>query len=349
MATLNEQAVIDTRAINEQLLISGLREQALAEQLRRQLAFTSAITNSLDDGLCALDREGRFTMLNPAAERMLGWAEGELLGMSAHEVIHGQVATSAPHMAADSPMHEVMSLGTVVRDEHTLWTRRDGVAFPTAYSAAPVITDGQVVGAVVAFRDITEAQQVALAMARQAAELARSRVELEHLLTDVQALALTDDLTGLSNRRGFLTLATQQMKIAKRTKYALSLIFIDLDGLKGINDRLGHAMGNHALTTTANILTAIFRDSDIIARLGGDEFVVLAMDSDAQDWGTVLQRVQAQCGQYNRQPDAPYQLSVSVGVAHSTLAQPRSMDELLEHADTQMYAHKQAKHLARTV
>ncbi|NNJ09572.1 diguanylate cyclase [Chloroflexales bacterium ZM16-3] len=349
MPTPDEQTIIDVRAINEQLLIAGLREQSLAEQLRGQLAFTSAITNSLDDGLYTLDDMGRFTMLNPAAERMLGWAEGDLLGMGAHEVIHGQVATSAPAMAEGSPLQVVLHEGTVIRDEHDQWVRRDGTIFPTAYSAAPIITDGQVVGAVVAFRDITEARQIMLTMARQAAALARSRIEIERVLADVQALALTDELTGLYNRRGFLTLATQQMKVAKRTKYALSLVFIDLDGLKTINDSLGHAMGNQALITTTHIITATFRDSDIIARLGGDEFVVLAMDSDAQDPSAVFERIQAQCAQHNRQANAPYQLSMSIGVAHSTAAQPCSVEELLEQADAEMYAHKRTKRTARSV
>jgi diguanylate cyclase (GGDEF)-like protein len=182
-----------------------------------------------------------------------------------------------------------------------------------------------------------------------AKELARSRAELEELLAEVQSLALMDELTKLYNRRGFFTLATQQMKVARRTKHVLSLIFIDLDGLKDINDRLGHVMGNQALTTTAHILTTTFRDSDIISRIGGDEFVVMAMDSDAQEPDKVLQRIRAQCAQHNMQADAPYQLSMSVGVAHSTVERPCSLEDLLEQADTRMYAHKQTKRTMRVV
>jgi len=345
----DEQAVMDTRAVNEQLLIAGLREQELAEQLRRELAFTNAITSSLDEGLYALDRAGRFTMVNPAAERMLGWTEAELLGRGAIEVIHGQAAASARSMAEDSPLLAVMRSGTAARDENATWTRRDGSLFPIAYSAAPIVADGQVAGAVVAFRDMTEVRQAGLTLARQTAELARSHAELEQLLAEVQALALTDDLTALYNRRGFFTLAAQQMKIAKRTKHALSLIFIDLDGLKGINDRWGHMVGSEAISMAAHILTATFRDSDIIARFGGDEFVVLAMDSDIQDPDKVLQRLQAHCARHNMQADAPFQLSMSIGVAHSTAERPCSLDELLEQADAQMYAHKQTKHSTRAV
>ncbi|HEY3228349.1 MAG TPA: PAS domain S-box protein, partial [Roseiflexaceae bacterium] len=163
----DEQAALDTRAINEQLLIAGLREQELAEQLQRQLVFTNAITSSLGEGLYVLDRVGRFTMVNPAAERMLGWTEVEMLGRGAHEVIHGQAANGVSSVAEDSPLLAVMRSGTAARDENAMWTRRDGAVFPIAYSAAPIVADGQVVGAVVAFRDMTEVRQVALTLARQ--------------------------------------------------------------------------------------------------------------------------------------------------------------------------------------
>jgi diguanylate cyclase (GGDEF)-like protein/PAS domain S-box-containing protein len=345
-----KQFAHDIQAVNEQLLITGLREQELAEELQRQLAFTNAITNSLAEGLVALDNAGRFTMANPAAERMLGCTEVELLGRSAHELIHdGQATTHVRDLGDDSLLLPVVCSGMVARDENALWTRHDGAVFPTAYSAAPIITDGQVVGAVVAFRDMTEAHQTALTLARQAAELARSHAELEQLLAEVQALALTDDLTTLYNRRGFFTLAEQQLKVAKRTRHALSLIFIDLDGLKGINDRWGHLAGSQAIIAAAHILSATFRDSDIIARFGGDEFVVLAMDSDVHDRDKVLERLQAQCDLHNLQANAPYQISMSIGVAHCTAERVCSLDELLAQADAQMYVHKQTKHTTRTV
>jgi diguanylate cyclase (GGDEF)-like protein/PAS domain S-box-containing protein len=344
-----EQFSYDIQAVNEQLLLAGLREQELAEQLQRQLLFTNTVTNSLAEGLAALDQAGRFTMVNPAAERMLGCMEGELLGRSAHEVIYGQDAARARDMADDAHLLSVLRSGVTARDEQAIWMRCDGAVFPTAYSAAPIITDGQVVGAVVAFRDMTEARQAAQTMTRQAAELARTHAELEHVLAEVQALALSDDLTTLYNRRGFFTLAAQQMKVATRTRHALSLIFIDLDGLKSINDRFGHQAGSEAISTTAHILRATFRDSDIIARFGGDEFVVLAMDSAVQDRDKVLERLQAQCTQHNLAASAPYQLAMSIGVAHCTAERPCSLDELLSQADAQMYAHKNTKYTTRAV
>jgi PAS domain S-box-containing protein len=156
----DEQDVVDARVINEQLLIAGLREQELAEQLQRQLAFTSAITTSLGEGVYALDLAGRFSLVNPAAERMLGWTEADLLGRDAQEVIHVQSANGARKSREDSLLLDVMRSDMADRDEDAVLTRRDGTTFPAAYSAAPIIAAGQVVGAVVTFRDMTEVRRL---------------------------------------------------------------------------------------------------------------------------------------------------------------------------------------------
>ena len=91
---------------------------------------------------------------------------------------------------------------------------------------------------------------------------------------EVRQLSMTDELTGVYNRRGFFLLANQQLKIAKRTQMSCCLLFADLDGLKKINDSLGHEIGDRILAEAAYILKQTFRDSDIVARLGGDEFVI---------------------------------------------------------------------------
>jgi PAS domain S-box-containing protein len=126
------------------------------EELRHQLAFTSAITTQLAEGLCALDREGRLTFMNAAAERMLGWRESELMGRFTHDVIHFQRADGTPVPATECPLLGVMQSGTSVRVEEDVFTRRNGTAFPVSFTASPIVTDGQVVGAVTAFHDISD-------------------------------------------------------------------------------------------------------------------------------------------------------------------------------------------------
>ena len=109
--------------------------------------------------------------------------------------------------------------------------------------------------------------------------------------TELSNLALMDELTGLYNRRGFLALADRQLRLARRSGRCLLLFFIDLDGLKEINDVFGHTEGDAALMWTAEALEATFRDSDVIARIGGDEFAALAIEASGQSEASIRERL----------------------------------------------------------
>jgi two-component system cell cycle response regulator len=166
----------------------------------------------------------------------------------------------------------------------------------------------------------------------------RQRVQLE-----LSNLSLIDDLTGLYNRKGFLALGEHRMKIARRTRESFLVAFIDLDGLKQINDRLGHLEGNHALVDTANVLKDSFRQSDIIARLAGDEFAVFVADADKNSIHTVKQRVQQKIDRVNAEPTRQYFLSFSIGITSGEAAGYADLDALLAVADALMYEQKRSK------
>jgi len=175
-------------------------------------------------------------------------------------------------------------------------------------------------------------------------ELARAKELLEKQAAELQALSLRDGLTGLYNRRGFMTLAEHQMKVASRTQTPLFLMFIDLDDFKYINDMYGHAMGDRTLVDTAQVLQTTYRQSDLIARLGGDEFVVLHYCSGWDCAETILERLQDHLRLYNSTPqDHPLQLSLSVGFAWYDPRYPVGLEELLKEADGMMYERKKAK------
>jgi len=157
---------------------------------------------------------------------------------------------------------------------------------------------------------------------------------------EVRKLALTDDLTNLYNRRGFFLLAEQQLKLAQRSQTNTDLLFIDLDGLKTINDTFGHEMGDIAIVSMANLLKETFRKSDIIGRLGGDEFAILTQASNSH---AILQRMQANIHHYNHTQQLPFQISMIIGVQSYDPARPISLDNLVTLADTQMYQQKRAK------
>jgi two-component system cell cycle response regulator len=165
----------------------------------------------------------------------------------------------------------------------------------------------------------------------------------EHRAEEVLlVLSLTDDLTGLYNRRRFFVLTEQYLKVAIRTKKRLLLLFIDMDDLKWINDNYGHNEGDQALVEFAKILQQSFRESDIIARIGGDEFVVLFVSTD-ENSERLLTRLHENLKDYNDQRSRRYPLSISVGTAQFDPESPVSIDELLSKADASMYAQKRKK------
>jgi len=155
------------------------------------------------------------------------------------------------------------------------------------------------------------------------------------------ALSLTDELTGLCNRRRFFVLTEQCLKVAVRTKKRPLLLFIDMDDLKGINDRYGHNKGDQALIDLANILKRTFRESDIIARIGGDEFVVL-LESTDENSEALITRLHENVKDYNAQR-SQRKLSISLGTAQFDPEYPIPIDELLSKADALMYAQKREK------
>ncbi|MCU0527309.1 MAG: diguanylate cyclase [Elainella sp. Prado103] len=162
---------------------------------------------------------------------------------------------------------------------------------------------------------------------------------------EVRQLSLTDDLTGLYNRRGFFVLAEQQLKIARRTLTPCCLLFADLDGLKQINDFWGHKTGDRLLMTAAQILKHSFREADIVARLGGDEFVVFICNCSEQT-EQLQQRLQINIDQFNQSYHFSYQLSMSVGLQLCNIEQEYSLEYWLAQADKLMYAHKRKKYSA---
>jgi diguanylate cyclase (GGDEF)-like protein len=166
--------------------------------------------------------------------------------------------------------------------------------------------------------------------------------ELEKANDRLRNLSLTDGPTSLNNRRGFMILATGLLKFARRADYPASLLYIDMDSLKHINDTFGHAAGDAALTHFAKILTDTFRDSDVIGRLGGDEFVVLMVDATENDLTSMQARLQSNVDAHNRQADG-HALSFSLGVIRVDSNSTDTMEVLLSQADAAMYKHKQSR------
>jgi diguanylate cyclase (GGDEF)-like protein len=167
--------------------------------------------------------------------------------------------------------------------------------------------------------------------------------ELEKVNDRLRSLSLSDGLTGLNNRRGFMILATGLLKFTRRAGYSLCLMYIDLDSLKYINDTFGHTAGDTAITHFARILTDTFRDSDVIGRMGGDEFVALLIDATESDLAGMQARLQSNVDAYNLQSESGHALSFSLGVIRVDSNSTITMETLLSQADAAMYKHKQGR------
>lgn len=165
-------------------------------------------------------------------------------------------------------------------------------------------------------------------------------VELELATID---LAMTDELTGLVNRRGYQAIGAHVVELSKRKAIDLAACFIDLDDMKSINDVFGHEAGDEALKTLATLLQESFRDSDVIARVGGDEFCVLLTDSASAGAAVAETRLYEAIERYNASSGAPYRLEVSVGRAAVAGDAITDLAALTHLADKAMYARKLSK------
>ena len=152
-------------------------------------------------------------------------------------------------------------------------------------------------------------------------------------------LALTDELTGVYNRRGFMAIAERQLKVGRRSGRGMLLFFMDVDALKQINDSFGHCEGDRALQHTARALEMTFRDSDVIARLGGDEFAVLAIEASDHSEATIRARLCEDLKSISA-GEPRYAISLSLGVARFDPRDRTSIGELIVEADRSMYEDK---------
>jgi len=198
-------------------------------------------------------------------------------------------------------------------------------------------------------RDVrTEPQGMSLGDARsqQISELlmraVRCAAKQYMLQAELGNLALTDELTGLYNRRGFVAVAERQMSLGRRTGRGMLLFIMDVNGLKSINDSFGHLEGDCALKRTSAVLEETFRDSDVVARLGGDEFAVLAVEAAGHSEATIKARLFERLKSISAE-QSRYEISLSIGVARFDPRNVTSIGELMVKADRAMYEQKRRR------
>jgi diguanylate cyclase (GGDEF)-like protein/PAS domain S-box-containing protein len=314
MATLSgaEQELREHAARLEQRIAD--RTAALQDSETR---FRTIAASALDP-LLSVGDDLRIVFFNPAAARTFGAQPNEIQGRPLERLFaSGSLAAldtaleDAARRAADDPGRAVELVGR----------RTGGEEFPVEVSIAAWVTGGR----------------------RFYTLLVRDITERKALVDALRDLSLRDELTGLHNRRGFFALAEEHRKLAQRRGQAFSLLFIDLDGFKRINDTYGHEAGDRVLQGVARLLRQVFRDSDILARLGGDEFVALLTDTGEAAAAHSVTRLRGVLDEANRHASDAERVGFSLGVVCFDPAKPEALDQLMYQADAAMYAQKKAR------
>ncbi len=213
------------------------------------------------------------------------------------------------------------------------------------WMGAPLKVEGRLIGvmAVQIYTKGSHYDQEDLNLLEFVSTQVAQAIERKRMEEEIRSLSLTDELTGLYNRRGFTLLAEGEMKMSRRTKRKMLLFFGDVDDLKVINDTYGHSHGDQALQEIASVLKETFRDADILARFGGDEFIVLAVDASLESADILTNRIQSALERRNRVAIRPYQVTLSVGVDTYDPETSMKVDELIDQVDHLMYEQKQAR------
>lgn len=291
----------------------------IEEVLRDSEERFRAVAESATDAIISVSTRSKISFWNHAAENMFGYSGAEILDRPLTTIMPERLRESHTKgfAAAVSTGHSKL----IGKSVELAGLRKDGSEFPLELTLSSWKTGEQVFYTGI-IRDITE---------RKSAE--------EKLKT----ISVTDELTGLHNRRGFFTIAGHQIKLADRTKVGIYMLYADLDNLKVINDTYGHSEGDNALSDFADILKACYRASDVISRLGGDEFAVIPVGIDGDNMDRVTARLQKGITLFNEKKSRRYKLSASSGIAFYDPESPCSLDDLVFEADRLMYEEKKRK------
>jgi diguanylate cyclase (GGDEF)-like protein/PAS domain S-box-containing protein len=305
------------KVLSHEAVIDVTQQKRESETIRASEERHRFLTEYSTDMISVASWEGRILYVSPACLALLGYEQQELTGSTLYDMVHEADRNS-------------------VRRTHLLVLEKLGAAL-LAYRVRR--KDGRYIWFESTIREVPRTgRDVPRELVIVSRDITERKLQEERL----KDLAILDELTGLYNRRGFMALANQHLKQAKRAKRRALVIFADLNGLKRINDTHGHADGDRALMAAADVFNRTFRDSDVVARVGGDEFAILAVEADSNHLDNIRARLQQALDIANRGNLHPFQLSVSIGVVSFDPDQHNTVEELMDLADREMYAHKRS-------
>jgi len=307
------------RALRNAVERKTIEESLFSEKERAQVTL-----NSIADAVICTDPEGNISFLNPSAERMTGWPLHEAVGRPLGETF--RIIDATTREPAVDPITKSAAGDNVGEiPANCVLIQRDGREIFIEDSVATIYDrGGKVDGSVLVFRDVSAARVLAARVAHLA----------EH-----------DVLTGLPNRFLFNDRLNQAIARAHRDSKLLTVLFLDLDGFKHVNDSLGHSAGDKLLQSIAEQLVACVRAPDTVSRPGGDEFILLLQDVEhAQDAEITARRILKSLGEAHSVEDHELYITASIGISVYPL-DGQDAETLIKNADTAMYqAKSQGRH-----
>jgi diguanylate cyclase (GGDEF)-like protein/PAS domain S-box-containing protein len=307
-------------------VVSDIRLRLTSQALDHSQAHLSALLHQAPLGVFELcDRTGTIRASNPMGERLLG--SHDLVGHHLKAFVH-------PEDQSQLEFLDPLWQGKVPRCELEARFTRDGSdAFWGRLHASLVTGEGHRPIVLALLEDITDYRAAMEQLVRQSKEL--------------EELSLTDPLTGLTNRRGFLSIGKKLLLVFEREVQSAAVLFIDLNDLKKTNDSLGHEVGDQMIQEFAQVLRETFRQADLIARIGGDEFALLAANLEPDHELALTARLEAQLDRVNAGKDRRYRLACALGMAFFQPKQSKDLESLLKQADALMYADKKRRKVGR--
>lgn len=299
------------------------RQQAAAENQRLRIE-NELILNSAGEGVYGLDVRGHTTFANPAAVRMLGYTLEEMLDHPQHDLIHHSHTDGSSYRREECSIFAAVEDGIVHTVADEVFWRRDGSSFPVEYTSTPIYQGGEITGAVVVFRDITE------------------RKQSEKQLLD---LSMKDPLTGLPNRRSLDERLQLEWRNAYRQRNPISVVMIDADYFKDYNDAYGHPAGDACLKELGQALfDATRRPRDFVARFGGEEFAAILPETDEAGALVVAESIRAhiEALEIAHERSSTGFVTVSLGIASTIPGEDQAHGDLVVTADDALYRAKQA-------
>ena len=298
------------------------KTRAALNALRDSEARVRLLLDSTSEAIYGADTQGICIFANPACVRMLGYAdEDDLIGRRIHDLIHHSHPDGRHYPMEDCAVRVATLAGQACHRNDEVHWRADGTSFPVEYWSHPMYKDGELVGSVVAFIDISEHKQTE-------AELHR--------------LAYYDSLTGLPNRMLFNERLHQGLTGARRRNRLVALMLLDLDRFKVVNDTMGHEAGDSLLREIAARLQSSIRDGDTVSRLGGDEFALVFADvGEIQHVAQLAQKVLSQFAAPVSIGGHEVFIGASIGIALYP-TDTEDTDSLLKFADSAMYHAKES-------